>query len=105
MILKARKIGIFTVYETARKNGSQSSNLYVFNRFPTNELPDGGQLSHQNKTSIPSKTNTRMNNKREEKAADEKTSETKTEQQPVFENTPEDYLFVSDRIPGTFVIS
>jgi hypothetical protein len=41
MILKASEIGIFTVYETARKNGSQSSNLYVFNRFPMNELPDG----------------------------------------------------------------
>src|SRR5574342_512989 len=34
MIQKAINLGILTVYETERKNGSQSSNLYVFNRFP-----------------------------------------------------------------------
>jgi hypothetical protein len=34
MIQKAIKFGIITVYETVRKNGSQSSNLYVFNRYP-----------------------------------------------------------------------
>ena len=31
-IQKAIGIGIITVYETERKNGSQSSNLYIFNR-------------------------------------------------------------------------
>jgi len=35
MIGKAKAIGIMTVYETVRENGSQSSNLYVFNRFLT----------------------------------------------------------------------
>jgi N-acetylglutamate synthase-like GNAT family acetyltransferase len=34
MVLKAKKVGLLTVYETTRENGSQSSNLYVFNRFP-----------------------------------------------------------------------
>lgn len=34
MIQKAIKLGLITVYETVRKNGSQSSNLYVFNRYP-----------------------------------------------------------------------
>lgn len=29
---------VFTVHETERKNGSQSSNLYVFNRFPKPRL-------------------------------------------------------------------
>jgi hypothetical protein len=33
MIKKTAKLGILTVYETARENGAQSSNLYVFNRF------------------------------------------------------------------------
>ncbi|MEW9125207.1 MAG: hypothetical protein AB2421_21025 [Thermotaleaceae bacterium] len=99
MILKASKIGIFTVYETAHKNGSQSSNLYVFNRFPMNELPDGDQLNHQNKTIIPSQTNMKEKNKRKDKAANEKTVKT----QPVSENAPEDHLFVSDSIPGAFV--
>ncbi|MGG1397308.1 hypothetical protein ABE288_05680 [Bacillus salipaludis] len=39
MIQKTSKLGILTVYETERKNGSQSSNLYIFNRFPQNEPP------------------------------------------------------------------
>lgn len=39
MIIKASNLGIFTVYETERKNGSQSSNLYVFNRFATVNHP------------------------------------------------------------------
>lgn len=33
MIKKASKLGIITVYETEKENGSQSANLYVFNRF------------------------------------------------------------------------
>jgi hypothetical protein len=102
MILRASEMGIFTVYETARKNGSQSSNLYVFNRFPMNELPDGDQLSHQYKTIIPSETNIKKNNKREEKAAEEQSSEI-TEVKPVAEQAPEDHLFVSDRVPSDFV--
>jgi hypothetical protein len=102
MILKASEIGILTVYETARKNGSQSSNLYVFNRFPMNELPDGDQLSHQYKTIIPFETNIKKNNKREEKAAAEQSSEI-TVVKPVAEQAPEDHLFVSDRVPSDFV--
>lgn len=35
---KAIKIGILTVHYTTRKNGSQSSNVWVFNRF-TNDTP------------------------------------------------------------------
>jgi hypothetical protein len=102
MILKASEIGIFTVYETARKNGSQSSNLYVFNRFPMNELPDGDQLSHQYKTIISSETKIKKNNKREEKAAEEQSSEI-SELEPVVEKAPEEQLFVSDRVPSDFV--
>jgi hypothetical protein len=33
MIQKAIGLGILTVHETERKNGSQSSNLYIFNCF------------------------------------------------------------------------
>ena len=57
MILKATALGILTVHETERKNGSQSSNLYVFNRFPQSEPPKAKQMNHQYKASIPSKTN------------------------------------------------
>ena len=35
IIKKAKAIGILTVYETVRENGSQSSKLYVFNHFPS----------------------------------------------------------------------
>jgi hypothetical protein len=34
MIKKAKVLGILTVYETVRENGSQSCNLYVFHRNP-----------------------------------------------------------------------
>ena len=34
MLGKAKRLGILTVYETVRSNGSQDSNLYMFNRFP-----------------------------------------------------------------------
>ena len=37
MIKKTSRLGIVTVYETQRENGSQSANLYVFNRFPAAE--------------------------------------------------------------------
>ena len=34
MLGKAKRLGILTIYETERENGSQDSNLYIFNRFP-----------------------------------------------------------------------
>src|SRR5437868_12745838 len=32
MIIKAKEFGILTIYEMERKNGSQTANLYIFNR-------------------------------------------------------------------------
>ena len=40
MVTKAKAFGLLTVYETERKNGSQSSNLYIFNRYPVKEKED-----------------------------------------------------------------
>lgn len=88
MIIKASNLGIFNVHETERKNGSQSSNLYVFNRFPNNEPPKKEKMNHLNKTIILSETNIIKNNKREETAQHQ---------------APVDQLFVSDRIPKPFV--
>ena len=34
MLGKAKRLGILTIYETERGNGSQDSNVYIFNRFP-----------------------------------------------------------------------
>jgi len=77
---KAVKIGILSIHSTTRKNGSQSSNVWVFNRF-TNDTPCTEQKDQETqvnqgtdanvseaqmtapKTSILSKTNIH-NNKR-----------------------------------------
>lgn len=84
MIAKAAKIGIFTVHETERKNGSQSSNLYVFNRFPKSEPPKQEILDHPNKTINLSKTNKNQKiTKRSENGLD--------------------YSFTSDRVPQSFI--
>ncbi|WP_409276151.1 hypothetical protein V1499_11190 [Neobacillus sp. SCS-31] len=48
MTQKAMKIGILSIHETERKNGSQTSNLYFFNRFPTIEPPKPEILNHPN---------------------------------------------------------
>ncbi|PAE26187.1 hypothetical protein [Bacillus sp. 7894-2] len=84
MIAKAAEIGIFTVHETERKNGSQSSNLYVFNRFPKSEPPKKDKLDHPNKTINLSKTNKNQKiTKRNE--------------------TVLDHTFTSDRVPQSFI--
>ncbi|MDQ0201916.1 hypothetical protein [Neobacillus ginsengisoli] len=85
MTQKAIALGMITVYETERKNGSQSSNLYVFQRFPANEPPKEEKLNRPNETSILSKTNNQKINKR-------------TEEPSVL-----DYSYVSDRVPQRFV--
>lgn len=85
MIQKTMDLGIVTVHETERKNGSQSSNLYVFNRFPANEPPKEEKLNHPNETNNLSKTNNQKITKRTE------------------ESSELDYTFVSDRVPQPFV--
>ena len=85
MVQKAVYLGILTVYETKRKNGSQSSNLYVFNRFPTNEPPKAKKMTHSKETSNPSKTNNQKISKRHQ------------------EPSELNHMFVSDRVPQPFV--
>lgn len=87
MIGKAKKLGIVTVYETARKNGSQSSNLYIFNRCPIAEPepPKREKLNHLNKTINLSKTIIKVNKKRSE------------------EPIELDYTYTSNRVPKPFV--
>lgn len=83
MVLKAKAIGIITVYETERKNGSQTSNLYIFNRFPLNEPPKTEITNHPYKTINLSKTIKKDLNKRNEE---------------MFDAT-----YTNDRIPKPFV--
>jgi hypothetical protein len=97
MVSKAKEFGLLQVHETERKNGSQSANIYVFNRFESiselySEPPEAKKLNHQNKTSNPSKTNTKNNKKRTEDV--------------IASKKPEENLnasFVSERVPSDFV--
>ncbi|WP_342431054.1 hypothetical protein [Neobacillus sp. FSL H8-0543] len=85
MIIKAVELGVITVQETERKNGSQSSNLYVFLRFPISEPPKQEIMNHPKETSNLSKTKKQEINKRQE------------------EPSVLDHTFVSDRVPQPFV--
>ncbi|EKN66442.1 hypothetical protein BABA_15072 [Neobacillus bataviensis LMG 21833] len=86
MISKAVKLGIFTVYETERKNGSQSSNLYVFNRFAVNEPPKQETMNPLKET---------INLFKTEK--DQKIKKRKEEPSEL------NHTFVSNRVPQEFV--
>ncbi|WP_342431071.1 hypothetical protein [Neobacillus sp. FSL H8-0543] len=56
MIKIAEELGLITVHEKERKNGSQSSNHYVFLRFPVSEPPIQEIMNHPKETSNLSKT-------------------------------------------------
>lgn len=94
MIQKAIGLGLLIVHETERSNGSQSSNLYVFQPFPTNELPKEDNLNHHNKTSNLSKTkNIKIKERKEIESS--KPSED-------MNSKPLDYTYTSDRVPYSF---
>ncbi|MFD2681813.1 hypothetical protein [Bacillus seohaeanensis] len=119
MIGKAKKLGIFTVHETERNNGSQSSNLYIFNRFPINELPTDEKLNHH-KTSNLLKTKNQMSKKRKDNELDNISLDTTvshdikdivtnddkqqaaitTEKSPTIKEL--DHTFTSDEVPPAF---
>ncbi|MEC1786057.1 hypothetical protein [Schinkia azotoformans] len=88
-ILKAKEHGLLTVHEGVRKNGSQSSNLYCFNRYPVkvfsisteNEPPEAEKLDYPNTSNL-SNTNNQDINKR---------------------NQPLDYTYTSESVPKKFV--
>ncbi|WP_066069929.1 hypothetical protein [Neobacillus soli] len=86
MINKAKALGIFTAYETERKNGSQSSNLYVFNRFPVSEPPKQETLDH------PKETNNLLKTEKDQKI-------NKRNEEP----SVLDHTYVSNRVPQRFV--
>ncbi|WP_066248331.1 hypothetical protein [Neobacillus drentensis] len=86
MIQKAKELGILSVYETERKNGSQSSNLYLFNRFPSNEPPKEEIMNH------PKETNNLLKTEKDQK-----------KKERIQEPSELDYTYVSDRVPQPFV--
>ena len=85
MLGKAKKLGLLAIHETERKNGSQSSNLYVFQPFPNNEPPKAEKMDHHNETSNLSETKKIKDlNKRQE------------------EPLKLDHTFTNDRVPKRF---
>ncbi len=63
-IAKAKELGLLKVHESTRQNGSQSSNIYVFNRYQSqDEPPKSEQLNHQ-ENSQPSKTSNLINKRK-----------------------------------------
>jgi hypothetical protein len=99
MIQKAIGLGIITVHETERKNGSQSSNLYVFKPFPKSEPPEEEKLNHHNKTSnlLETKEKEQKINTRNETGYIDKLSTNTNKEKPL------DHTFTSDRVPSAFV--
>lgn len=100
MITKAKAFGLLAVYETVRKNGSQSSNLYVFNRYPvkedvsfsqTIELPKEEKLNRPQTNNLLETNNQDVINKRNENVSDKKYLEDKL-----------DGSFTSSRVPTEF---
>ncbi|WP_053360948.1 hypothetical protein [Bacillus sp. FJAT-27251] len=97
MVQKAIQLGIITVHETERKNGSQTSNLYVFNAFPKSEPPKEQQLNHPKETIIPLKTKNKDLKKRKETAPEENSPSV----EPL--STDLDDTYTSDTVPTAFV--
>ncbi|USK45510.1 hypothetical protein [Cytobacillus oceanisediminis] len=90
MAAKAQRLGLLIVTETVRKNGSQSANVYAFQRF---ELPKSEKLNHH-KTVNPIKTN---NNKNKLKRT------TVSQGQLQAKDMKLDAAFVSESLPLKFV--
>ncbi|WP_219621336.1 hypothetical protein [Neobacillus cucumis] len=86
MILKAKELGILSVFETERKNGSQTSNLYQFNRFPSNEPPKEEILDH------PIEASNLLKTEKNEKIKER-----------IEEPSKLDHTYVSDHVPQPFV--
>jgi hypothetical protein len=61
MIIKAKELGLLLVHESVRKNGSKSSNVYVFNRFCGQSEPSTSEKLNQPKTNNLSKTSIQDN--------------------------------------------
>ena len=104
MVLKAKELGIITVHETERKNGSQTSNLYEFNRFPANEPPKPEIMDHPKETNNLLKTEKDQKiNKRKEQTTTviHNLEKIEAKETPILDEL--NHTFVSNRIPQSFV--
>lgn len=95
MLAKAKQLGILTIYETERNNGSQSSNLYVFNRFPLNE-----QFKSENSNNQSSIINNRYE---EPRKLPKETNSTENIKSICPQHDRLDYTYTSERVPKEFI--
>ncbi|WP_175074763.1 hypothetical protein [Terribacillus sp. AE2B 122] len=94
MTIKAKNLGLVTTIETTRKNGSKSSNVYIFNRFYEQPEPSKEDKLNQPKTSNLSKANNQTNNKRK--------TDGFYKQNEIGQNTTLDASFTSEKVPMNF---
>ncbi|MDU1845214.1 MAG: hypothetical protein E6778_06675 [Niallia nealsonii] len=92
MIIKAKELGLLLVHESVRKNGSKSSNVYVFNRFCGQAEPSTIEKLNQPKTNNLSKTINQKNNIRTEDVTESLE----------FTNDKLDASFVGEHVPVEF---
>ncbi|WP_176330283.1 hypothetical protein [Oceanobacillus rekensis] len=97
MITKAKNLGLISVHETVRKNGSKSSNIYAFIRFCVQAEPSKVEKLNQPQTSNLSKTNNTNNNKRNTDVSTEQPAKSIE-----LENQTLDASFTSQRVPAKF---
>ncbi|MGG1630059.1 hypothetical protein [Rossellomorea sp. NRS-1567] len=101
MVTKAKQFGLLTVHETERKNGSKSSNIYVFNSYSTGSEPsEVDKLDHPQTDNL-SKTINHIKDIRTDVAEIEQVSNVKGSQQSANENLGAS--FVGEHVPSDFI--
>ncbi|UAL53500.1 hypothetical protein [Metabacillus dongyingensis] len=96
MVSKAKDLGLLTVHETVRKNGSKSSNVYVFNRFQVSSIP-ASEPSNVEKLNQPQTDNLLQTTKQDIK--DIRKDELILSQK---EELNLDATFTSEKVPAAF---
>lgn len=100
MVTKAKQFGLLTVHESERKNGSKSSNIYVFNSYSTGYEPsEVDKLDHPQTDNL-SNTINHIKDIRTDVAEIEQVSNVKGSQQSANENLGAS--FVGEHVPSDF---
>lgn len=109
MVAKAKKIGMLIVKKTVRKNGSQSSNLYIFNRY-TIEPPISNteQPNLNSDNAVTSKENAQTSQKKNHYAIEPpiKLSRSRSKTNNILNKRIEttlDHTYTGDFVPKQFV--
>ncbi|WP_052144897.1 hypothetical protein [Halalkalibacter okhensis] len=99
MLRKGRKLGLLTTYNTNRKKGGKSHNVYVFHRF---DVSNTKKLTHQQPAPIPPVPSPQTT-KTTPEATLSKTKKRKDKEirKVTFESL--DYTFVPSHVPSPFV--